>query len=64
MLHRSFQLLKQRFEFDLFVRVHQGLRLTLQGLALGKIQNTLTELSRNNEKSVLTISILSSLAIK
>ncbi|WP_281064687.1 LysR substrate-binding domain-containing protein [Abyssogena phaseoliformis symbiont] len=52
--------------------MHQGLRLTPQGLALqnplntalGKIQNTLIKLSQNNERSVLTISILPSLVVK
>ncbi len=69
---QQIRLLEQRLGFDLFMRVHRGIHLTSQGLALknplnialDKIQNTLTELSQNNEKSVLTISILPSLAIK
>ncbi len=69
---QQIRLLEQRLGFDLFYRLHKQLKLTEQGIALqnpvnsalDKISNALEELRKNPEKSVLTISVLPSLAIK
>ncbi|CAB5504324.1 Transcriptional regulator, LysR family [Bathymodiolus thermophilus thioautotrophic gill symbiont] len=69
---QQIRLLEQRLGFDLFHRLHRQLKLTEQGIALQNpvnvalngISNALEKLNKNSKKSILTISILPSLAIK
>ncbi|MDC9714351.1 MAG: LysR substrate-binding domain-containing protein [Gammaproteobacteria bacterium] len=69
---QQIRLLERRLGFDLFDRLHRQLKLTEQGVALqnpvnsalDKINSALEKLSKNSKKSVLTISILPSLATK
>ncbi|CAC9619171.1 Transcriptional regulator, LysR family [uncultured Gammaproteobacteria bacterium] len=69
---QQIRLLEQRLGFDLFHRLHRQLKLTEQGvalqnpinIALDRISSALEKLNKDSKKSILTISILPSLAIK
>jgi LysR family glycine cleavage system transcriptional activator len=69
---QQIRLLEQRLGFDLFHRSHRQLKLTEQGvalqnpinIALDRISSALEKLNKDSKKSILTISILPSLAIK